>query len=80
MSEVEVNAEQLKSFIERIEKVDDDRLLLVQDIKEIYDEAKSVGYDTKIMKMLVKIRRMDKDKRQEQEAILDLYMNALGIS
>lgn len=70
----------LRSIIERVERLEDDRAAVLADIKEVLAEAKGEGYDTKIIRQVVKIRRMDKAKRQEAEAILDLYLAALGES
>ena len=69
----------LKAFIERIERMLEEKQAVADDIKEIYAEAKGNGYDTKTMRKIVKIRAMDKAKREEEEALLDLYMCALGI-
>ena len=84
MSEVEttenVNAGHLRAFIERIERLEEEKKGFADDIKEVYGEAKGTGFDTKIIKAIIKIRAMDRDKRKEQEEILDLYMSALGIS
>lgn len=71
--------EQLEAFLERWEKIEADKKELTADQREIMAEAKALGYDTKIMRMLIKIRAMDPDDRAEQEAILDLYKQALGI-
>lgn len=68
----------LRSIIERVERLEDDRASVMADIKEVLAEAKGEGYDTKIIRQVVKLRRIDKAKRQEAEAILDLYMSALG--
>ena len=69
----------LKSFIERIERLEEEKNNILADIKEVYSEAKSSGYDPKIMRKVLLIRRMDIDERLEQEALLDTYRNALGI-
>ncbi len=74
-----VNASHLRSFIERIEKLSEEKKTIAEDIKEVYSEAKGTGFDTKILKMIVRIRSMDRDKRREEEEILDLYLSALGI-
>ena len=73
-----VAAERLRTFIERVERLEEEKAATMTDIKEVYQEAKGEGYDPKILKLVVKIRKMDKSKRQEEEAILDLYMSALG--
>ena len=69
----------LKSFIERIERLEEEKNNILVDIKEVYSEAKSSGYDPKIMRKILLIRKMDIDQRLEQEALLDTYRNALGI-
>jgi uncharacterized protein (UPF0335 family) len=74
-----IAAEQLKSFIERIERLEEERRALGEDIKEVYAEAKGTGFEPKIMRQLVKIRRMDKAEHDEQESLLDLYKRALGM-
>ena len=72
-----VNATRLKSFVKRIEKLNEDRDALTADIREIYTEAKGVGYETKIIRQAVRRRKMDAEKRREQEELLELYMGAL---
>ena len=69
----------LKSFIERIERLEEEKNNILSDIKEVYSEAKGIGYDPKIMRKILIIRKMDIDERLEQEALLDTYRNALGI-
>jgi uncharacterized protein (UPF0335 family) len=75
-----VNSGHLRSFIERIEKMEEEKKAIADDIKDIYAEAKGTGFDSKIIKMIVKLRRQDKDKRKEEEEILDLYLSALGMA
>lgn len=70
---------QLQAIVERIEKLEDDRSILAEDIKDIYLEAKSSGYDPKIIKKLVALRKKDPSKLAEEEAILDTYKAALGM-
>jgi len=70
---------QLKSFIERIEQLEDEKRSLGEDIKEVYAEAKGNGFEPKIMRQIIKIRRMDKDEHDEQETLLDLYKRALSM-
>ena len=70
---------QLKSFIERIERLEDEKRALSQDIKEVYAEAKNSGFEPKIMRQIIKIRRMDKEEHDEQETLLDLYKRALSM-
>ena len=68
----------LKSFISRIERMEEEKAALLADIKEIYAEAKGTGFDTKILRKVIALRKMDKADRQEMEALVDLYMNAVG--
>ena len=70
--------DQLKSFIKRIERLEEEKTALGADIKEVYAEAKGVGFDTKIMRMVIRLRKLSKADFQEQEAMLDLYMTAVG--
>ena len=72
-------AGQLRSLIERIERLEEEKTALTSDIREVYAEAKGHGFDTKIMRQVVRMRRLDKADRQEQEAVLDLYLAALGM-
>ena len=71
--------EHLKSFIERVERLEEEKAALTADIREVYAEAKGQGFDTKIMRQVVRLRKLENADRQEQEAILDLYMSALGM-
>jgi uncharacterized protein (UPF0335 family) len=75
-----VAGEQLKSFIERIERLEEERRALSGDIKEVYAEAKGTGFEPKIMRQIVKIRKMDKEELDEEESLLDLYKRALGMA
>jgi len=72
-------AGQLKSLIERIERLEEEKGALGADIREVYSEAKGHGFDTKIMRQVVRLRRLESSERQEQEAVLDLYLAALGM-
>lgn len=72
-------ADALKQFIERIEKLEEEKQALADDIKEIYGEARANGFDTKIMRAIIRLRKLDKGTRQEQEAIQKLYEEALGM-
>jgi uncharacterized protein (UPF0335 family) len=74
-----VAGDRLKSFIERIERLEEEKRALAADIKEVYAEAKGTGFDTKIMRQLIKIRKMDKDDLDEQETLLDVYKRAIGM-
>ncbi|MGW8705428.1 DUF2312 domain-containing protein [Brevundimonas sp. NPDC055814] len=68
----------LRSLVERIENLERDKQDVMSDIKEVFAEAKGEGYDVKILRKVIRIRKQDKAKRQEEEAILDLYLSALG--
>ena len=70
---------QLRSIIERVERLEEEKAAIAEDIKEVYAEAKANGYDTKILRTVVRLRKQDKTERAEQEALLDLYMHALGM-
>jgi uncharacterized protein (UPF0335 family) len=74
-----VNGGHLRSFIERIEKLEEEKRAISDDIKDVYGEAKGTGFDIKVMRKIVSLRRQDKSKRQEEAEILDLYLNALGM-
>jgi len=74
-----VTGERLKSLIERVERLEEEKAALAEDIREVYSEAKGSGFDVKIMRQIVRLRKMDTTDRQEQEAILDTYMAALGM-
>jgi len=74
-----IAGERLKSFIERIERLEEEKAALAADIREVYAEAKSVGFDGKILRQIVRIRKMDESDRQEQEELLSVYMSALGM-
>jgi len=71
--------EHLKSFVERVERLEEERSALTADIREVYSEAKGQGFDTKIMRQVVRLRKLETADRQEQEAMLDLYLSALGM-
>jgi len=74
-----IAADRLKSFIERIERLEEEKRALAADIKEVYAEAKGTGFDTKIMRQLIRLRKMDKDDLDEQETLLDVYKRAIGM-
>lgn len=71
--------EHLQQFIDRVERLNEEKDALTSDIKEVYSEAKGQGFDVKIMRQIVRLRKLDMADRQEAEAVLDLYMNALGM-
>lgn len=75
-----VAAGQLRAFIERVERPEEEKKTVADDIKEVYAEAKGTGFDTKAMRTIVKLRKLDAAERQEAEAILELYKNALGMA
>lgn len=74
-----VDAGRLLSYIERIEHIEEEKKALQNDIKEIFEEAKSANFDVKAIKQLLKIRKMDDQERQEEEFVLDVYKKALGL-
>jgi uncharacterized protein (UPF0335 family) len=74
-----IAGEQLKSFIERIERLEEEKRTLSADIKDVYAEAKGSGFDIAIMRQIIRIRRMDQDDVDEQETLLDIYKRALGM-
>ncbi|MGE3247013.1 MAG: DUF2312 domain-containing protein [Beijerinckiaceae bacterium] len=79
MDSATVNASHLRAFIERIERLEEEKRTIADDIKEVYAEAKGNGFDAKVMRKIISMRRQDADKRREEETILDLYLNALGM-
>jgi uncharacterized protein (UPF0335 family) len=74
-----VDGGHLKAFIERIEKLEEEKRALADDVKDVYGEAKSMGFDPKIMRKIISLRRQDRAKREEEAEILDLYLSALGM-
>lgn len=74
-----MGADRLRSFIDRIERLEEEKKALTADIREVYSEAKGEGFDVKVMREVVRLRKMDSGDRQEREAILDLYKQALGM-
>jgi uncharacterized protein (UPF0335 family) len=75
-----VAQDQIRAFIERIERMEEEKKAIAEDIKEIYAEAKGNGFDTKVLRQVVRIRKQDHAERMEQEALLELYMTALGMA
>ncbi len=75
-----VAADQLRALIERIERLEEEKAGIAGDIKEIYGEAKGTGFDTKAIRKIISLRKKDRAERQEEEAILELYMQALGMA
>jgi uncharacterized protein (UPF0335 family) len=74
-----IAGERLRSFIERIERLEEERRTLAGDIREVYAEAKGNGFDAKTMRQIIRLRRLDKDDRDEEETLLDIYKRALGM-
>jgi uncharacterized protein (UPF0335 family) len=77
---VSVAKDQLKSIVERIERLEEEKKALADDIREVFAEAKGNGFDTKVLRTVIRLRKQDKTERQEQEALLDLYLHALGMA
>ena len=75
-----IGAEQLRSYIERIERLEEEKAALTADIREVYAEAKGNGFDAKTMRQVVRLRKLDSADREEQEELLDLYKRALGLA
>ncbi|QIG68132.1 hypothetical protein EVB55_197 [Rhizobium phage RHph_Y68] len=74
-----VAREQLRAFIERIERLEEEKKTIGTDIKDVFGEAKGMGFDTKILKKVIAIRKKDEQERMEEEALLDTYLHALGM-
>jgi uncharacterized protein (UPF0335 family) len=72
--------DQLRTIVERIERLEEEKQALADDIKEVYAEAKGNGFDTKVLRTVVRLRKVDQAERAESEALLDLYMHALGMA
>ncbi|HEX8469269.1 MAG TPA: DUF2312 domain-containing protein [Allosphingosinicella sp.] len=79
MAEGTIAADELRLLIERIERLEEEKKAIADDVKDVYGEAKSRGYDTKTMRTIVRLRKMEKNDRQEAEALLETYMAALGL-
>ncbi len=78
-SAASLSAGQLKAFIQRIEKLEEDKVALMADIREIYAEAKGTGFDPKIMRQVIRLRKMEDQERVEQRELLELYQSVLGM-
>jgi uncharacterized protein (UPF0335 family) len=74
-----IAADRLRSLVERIERLEEERKALAGDIKDIYGEAKSAGFDVKVLRQIIRLRRQDQAEVEEQESLLDLYKRALGM-
>lgn len=79
MAEAAVSNDQLRLFMERIERLDEEKKGISDDIRDVFSEAKSQGYDTKIMRQILRLRKMEPHDRAEMEALLDVYKSALGL-
>ena len=75
-----VASRQLKSFVERIERLEEEKKGIADDIRDVFAEAKGQGFDTKVMRQVIRLRKKDVAERQEEEALLDLYLHALGMA
>ena len=75
-----IAVDRLRSIIERVERLEEERKALADDIKDVYAEMKGTGFDTKAVRTIIRMRKKDANERQEEEAILDLYMAALGMA
>lgn len=75
-----VARDQLRSYVERIERLEEEKKTISEDIKDVYGEAKAMGFDTKVLRKVIAIRKQDANDRLEQEAILDTYLHALGMA
>ena len=76
---VRFGKDQLKAFIERVERLEEEKKAIADDIRDVYAEAKGSGFDVKALRAIVRLRKQDPDERKEQEAILETYMHALGM-
>lgn len=74
-----ISGERLRSFIQRIEKLEEDKAAVGEDLKEVYAEAKGVGFDTKIIRQLIRLRKQEVEQRRETEELLELYKAAIGM-
>lgn len=74
-----VAGEQLRAFVERIERLEEEKQALADDVKDVYAEAKGNGFDTKVLREIIRLRKKEPNERAEHEAVLDLYMQALGM-
>lgn len=74
-----IAADRLRSIIERIERLEEEKAALAADVRDIYSEAKGAGFDPKVLRQIVRLRKMDQSDREEQDHLLDLYKNAIGL-
>ncbi|MBI3441118.1 MAG: DUF2312 domain-containing protein [Proteobacteria bacterium] len=76
----EVSGNRLKSFIERVERLEEEKRAIAEDVRDVYGEAKSIGFDPKVMRKIVSLRKTNLEKRREEQELLDLYMAAIGMA
>ena len=76
----DVTSARLKSFVERVERLEEEKAVLAEDIKEVYAEAKASGFNVTAMRKVISLRKMDEQKRREEEELLDLYKSAVGLA
>jgi uncharacterized protein (UPF0335 family) len=80
MSAARIAKDHLKAFVERIERLEEEKKVIADDIRDVYAEAKANGFDTKALKAVIRIRKQDENKRKEEEAVLVTYLHALGMA
>jgi uncharacterized protein (UPF0335 family) len=80
ISSGEISGNRLKSFIERVERLEEEKKALGEDIRDVYSEAKATGFEPKIMRKIVSLRKTNLEKRREEQELLDLYMSAIGMA
>ena len=80
MADGTVAADQLRLFIERVERLEEEKKATSDDIRDVYAEAKGTGFDTKALRTIVRLRKLDMDERREQQEVLDTYLHALGMA
>ena len=81
MTEVRgIAGDQLRAYIERIERLEEEKAALAADVREVFAEAKGNGFDVKIMRQVLRLRKLDGDDRAEEEALLDIYKRAIGMA
>lgn len=79
MSDTSFARDQLKSVVERVERLEEEKKAIADDIRDVYAEAKANGFDTKVLRKVIALRKKDKTERDEEEAVLELYLQALGM-
>jgi uncharacterized protein (UPF0335 family) len=75
-----ISGNRLKSFIERVERLEEEKAAIAEDVRDVYGEAKATGFDPKIMRRIVSLRKTNLEKRREEQELLDLYMSAIGMA